>query len=55
MAGILTISHLRHSPNCTSRSPGRKAKCEVPASAISLKNGISDNLRILVALRKAVL
>ena len=31
LARILTISHLRHIPNRTSRSPGRKAKCEVPA------------------------
>ena len=53
MAGILTISHLHHSPNHMSRSPGRKATCEVPV--ISLKNGVVDDPRILVALRKAVL
>ena len=42
MAGISNISHIRHSPIATSRSPGRRLSAKFPRSVISVKNGVSD-------------
>ena len=49
MAGILTIYHLCHSLNLPSQSLGSRLSVKFPQWGVSLKNGVVDNLRILVA------